>query len=184
MENPRENLETSEERGQRFMKLYMSVQRRLFGFVLSLVPNSSDADDIVQETVSIMWSKFDEFEPGTNFAAWALCIARYQVLTYRKRKKTKQRRFSEQAIEAIQDISDSNGVQGEEYLDTLHRCLKKLKDNERKILYFRYEVGATLRTVAERTSLNINTLYSTLSRIHTALLNCIRRSIAQEEGGQ
>ena len=178
--NP-ESFESSDERGHRFMKLYVGAQRRLFGFVLSLVPSSSDADDIVQKTASIMWSKFDEFEEGTDFAAWALCIARYQILTYRKRKKVKQRRFSDKAMDAIEVISESSFTEEDKLQEYLPHCLEKLKDNERKILYFRYEVGATLRSVAERVDMNINTLYSALNRIHVMLLHCIHRSMAQEE---
>ncbi|MBN2514286.1 MAG: hypothetical protein JXB18_15210, partial [Sedimentisphaerales bacterium] len=99
------------DRGQQFMTLYMGVQRRLFGYVLSHIPNSSDADDIVQETVSIMWSEFDKYKTGTNFAAWALCIARYQILSYRKQITKKNRLFSSQAIEAIQNVAESTDNQ-------------------------------------------------------------------------
>lgn len=169
------------DRGQHFMRLYMVIQRRLYGFVLSLAPNATDADDIVQETVSVMWSKFDEFEPGTDFAAWAFCIARYQTLTYRRRKKSQPRQFTDQAIEAIDNISTSKTEHEDARKDALDQCLAKLKDNDRKVLYLRYEVGSTLRNVAERLDQNINTLYSTLSRIHIALLNCIRRTMSKEE---
>ena len=163
------------------MNLYVEIQRRLFGFVLSQIPNPSDADDIVQETVSIMWSKFNEYKPGTNFAAWALCLARYQILTYRKQTTKKNRMFSQQAIEAIQDIAESTKSQEHERQEALRLCLDKLGEKERKILYFRYEIGATLRTVSERLNMNINTLYNALGRIHIALLKCVRRNMVQKE---
>jgi RNA polymerase sigma-70 factor (ECF subfamily) len=176
-----DKFDISEDHGQHFMRLYMSAQRRLFGYVLSLVPNHTDADDIVQETVSIMWSKFGEYEPGTDFAAWALRIAHYRVLTYWKRKKMKEKKFSVGAIEAIKEVAESNTKQEDKRIDALRNCLKKLPERDRKILSLRYEVGATLKSVAERLDHNINTLYSTLSRIHIKLLNCIRRAMVQEE---
>ncbi len=181
MVNPSDTLSSSDDRGQQFMKLYMGVQRRLYSFVLSMVPSPVDADDIVQETVSVMWTKFDEFEIGTDFAAWALCIARYQIMNYRKRKITTQKRFSNQTIESIQAVVEAGSEQDDERRELLRRCLKKLKDNERKILYFRYEVGSTLRIVAERMGLNINTAYSALSRIHVLLLKCIRKNMIDRE---
>lgn len=166
------------DRGKHFMMLYMSVQRRLYGYVMSSIPNPSDADDIVQETVSIMWSEFDKFQPGTNFAAWALCIARYQILTYRKQITKKKRVFSEQAMEAIQEVAETTNNLEQERQKALQHCLDKLGEKERKILSFRYEIGATLRTVSERLNINNNTLYNVLGRIHITLLNCVRKNMA------
>lgn len=35
------------------MKLFLQSERRVLGFILSLVPNLSDAEDLLQETFSI-----------------------------------------------------------------------------------------------------------------------------------
>ncbi len=166
------------DRGKHFMMLYMSVQRRLYGYVMSSIPNPSDADDLVQETVSIMWSEFDKFQPGTNFAAWALCIARYQIMSYRKQITKKKRVFSEQAMEAIQEVAETTSNLEQERQKALQHCLDKLGEKERKILSFRYEIGATLRTVSEQLNINNNTLYNVLGRIHITLLNCVRKNMA------
>ncbi len=160
------------------MTLYSGIQRRLYGYILSGIPNPSDADDIVQETASIMWSEFDKYQPGTNFAAWALCIARYQILTYRKQITKKKRVFSIQAIEAIQEVAEATNNLEQERQKALQLCLDKLGEKERKILCLRYEIGATLRTVSERLNINNNTLYNLLGRIHVTLLNCVRKNMA------
>ncbi|MBN2511493.1 MAG: sigma-70 family RNA polymerase sigma factor [Sedimentisphaerales bacterium] len=181
-EKDTQNFNQADERGQRFMKLYMSIQRYLYGFVLSLVANSSDADDIVQETVSVMWIKFDEFEPGTDFAAWAVSIARYRIMNYRQRMQTDKRRFSRHAVEAIDEIAASNKKKDDLRQDTLRQCMKKLSKRDQQVLYLRYEIGATLRNVAGRLGQNTNTLYSHLNRIHIALLHCIERMMSDREG--
>ena len=73
---------------EQFMRLFLQSERRILGFILSLVPNLSDAEDLMQETCSIMWSKIDQFEPGTDFTAWGISIARYRVLTYRRKTQS------------------------------------------------------------------------------------------------
>ncbi len=45
------------------------TQRRLRAFVLSLAPDFSAADDVLQETFLVVTRKAAEFEPGTNFFA-------------------------------------------------------------------------------------------------------------------
>jgi DNA-directed RNA polymerase specialized sigma24 family protein len=56
------------------------TQRRLRVFVLSLAPDFSAADDVLQETFLVVTRKAAESEPGTNFFAWARRIATFKVL--------------------------------------------------------------------------------------------------------
>jgi RNA polymerase sigma-70 factor, ECF subfamily len=83
-------------REERYLGLLLAHQRRIFAYVLALVPHWSDAEDVVQETSAVLWRKFDEFTPGTDFNAWALSIARYQVMNFRKKQRRGPARLSEQ----------------------------------------------------------------------------------------
>ena len=42
----------------RFVQLYTTVQRRLYGYILSLIPDFTAVDDILQDTVMVMWREF------------------------------------------------------------------------------------------------------------------------------
>lgn len=170
-----------EERGECFMKLYVSVQSRLYGYVISLVPDASAVEDVIQETVAYMWSHFEEFQPGTNFAAWAVSVARNKVYDYIKQSQKKKRYFSHQTMQRIEEVIEKRTDPIDDRLDVLRQCISKLPEKDRKILIFRYELGATLKSVSERVGQNINTLYNRLYQIRIALLNCVRREKAQEE---
>ena len=52
-----------------FGRLFVQYQPRIYGYIRSLVADRSDAEDMLQETASVLWQKFDEFTPGTNFLA-------------------------------------------------------------------------------------------------------------------
>jgi RNA polymerase sigma-70 factor (ECF subfamily) len=58
-----------------FLRLLMANQNRIYAFILTLVPNWSDADDIMQEAAETMWSKFQQSQPINNFSAWGIKIA-------------------------------------------------------------------------------------------------------------
>lgn len=73
-------------RVEQFMALYSSHQRRLYLYTTTLLPAASDADDIFQEANLVLWQKFDQYEDGTNFFAWACKIIRYKVLQHREKK--------------------------------------------------------------------------------------------------
>ena len=50
-----------------FMRLYSQYETRIRGYVRSLVPRWSDAEDITQQCNLIIWEQFHKYEPGTNF---------------------------------------------------------------------------------------------------------------------
>lgn len=177
----KEILETAEDRGARFMKLYTHIQRRLYGYVVTLVPESSDVDDIIQATVAVMWKNFDHFEPGTDFAAWALCIAKNQIYNYIQRKKNKKKVFSLKTLQEIEVTAEQKARDVDRRLDVLRRCIEKLSSRDRQLLTLRYEVGATLKNVSERVEQSVNTLYSRLYKIRIALLCCVQKTMRRED---
>jgi len=62
---------SSEERVKDFMRLFTSNEPRLRAFAMSLIPNWADAEDVMQQANLVLWSKFEQFELGTDFYAWA-----------------------------------------------------------------------------------------------------------------
>lgn len=90
-----------DESRRQFVRLLTQHQRRVYGYILKLVVNWNDADEILQETNLRLWEEFDRFEPGTDFAAWGIRVAHYQILTWRKKRDRSRLVFDEQAIQAI-----------------------------------------------------------------------------------
>jgi RNA polymerase sigma-70 factor (ECF subfamily) len=56
--------------GREFIRLLTANQSRIYAYIVSLVPNFNDADDIMQETTTMMWERKEDFESGTDFVAW------------------------------------------------------------------------------------------------------------------
>src|SRR5207249_11545384 len=57
-----------------FLPLFLQNQRRLYAYILTLLPNRADADDVLQEASLVMWDKFDERAPPSDFTAWGCRI--------------------------------------------------------------------------------------------------------------
>ena len=72
---------------QKFLGYYVQNQKRIYGYILSVVSNWSDVEDILQDTTSLMWKKFDEFTEGTSFSGWGIQIAKYKVLEFRRKNR-------------------------------------------------------------------------------------------------
>jgi RNA polymerase sigma-70 factor, ECF subfamily len=162
----------------RFVRALSRHSRQIFGFILTLSPSRSDAEDIFQDTSVAMWRKFNTFEEGTNFRAWACQVAYLEVLGYR-RKKGKQQLLYEEAFQALaRDALLLTVEETEHREDALANCLQKLAKSDRKLIERRYYAAQTPRQIAEHGSKSVHSVYRSLSRIHDALLECVQRSLS------
>lgn len=171
-----------EERKTRFTSLFNEHKRGLFTYLLALTGNFTAAEDALQEASIVMWQKFPEFQEGTNFAAWARKIACHMALRSRKEASRQLPLFSSRFIDAITEASMAGEEQRGCRSRALKRCVRKLSQNDRELLTYRYgDEGLTAKDVAETLKRPANTVYKALRRIRAGLLECIERTIAREE---
>ena len=79
---------------------------RLKSYILTLVPNLADAEQIAQETSLRLWEQFDRYDPSLgDFSAWARTIAHFQVMTYRKKLSRERIVFSSALIDALAETA-------------------------------------------------------------------------------
>ena len=83
-----------------FVALLTSVQLPLSIYVRSLMPGVSMAKDVAQQASMKIWENRNDYQPGTNFKAWAFSIARYEVLNFRKRSARDARHVSSRSGQA------------------------------------------------------------------------------------
>lgn len=162
-----------------FVQLFTKSQRRLFLFILAQVSNLTDAEEILQDTNVIIWSKFHQFQLGTSFFAWAGKIASYEILKHRDRLRVAQRiRFSDEflsrvAAEAI-ELNDELELRREALSD----CLRNLKPVDRELIQARYSPGENGLRVADHLGRPANSVYQSIGRIRKALFDCVTRRLA------
>jgi RNA polymerase sigma-70 factor (ECF subfamily) len=161
-----------------FLRLFLQHQRRIYGLILALVPNGPDADDILQETSAVLWQKFDEFDPGSNFAAWALRIARYQVMAYYTTKRRQRARLSDETLDAVVERLASRTEREDARSIALDGCLADLPEEDRRLIELRYRGGASVLDVARSSGRTVEAAYKALHRAHERLLQCMRGKLA------
>jgi len=160
-----------------FFALFTEHTRRIYGHIRTLVPNQADAEDIFQETSAILWEKFEDFELGTNFAAWACQIAYYRVLNYRHQKGRQPIAFSDEFLEVLdQEITAMSDLLTSQH-KALADCYKKLQANDRRLIDGRYRDGASVKDLAAEIGKPLRTTYRMLERIYAILLDCIQLTL-------
>ena len=162
---------------EEFVVLLARHERLLGAYVMTMVPQASDADDILQESKVVMWRAFAQFELGTNFAAWARKICFHQVLAFRKRRHRDRLDFSETFLHAVAEEMEQSSDRLQQREHALQSCLAKLSADHRQVLALRYHEDLELEDMAVRLGRTTTALYRLLSRIRQSLHGCITQSL-------
>ncbi len=170
-----------EERRTAFARLFAEHDRWLYAYLMSLLGNPADAQEVFQEVCVVLWKDYTRFQLGTSFMKWASVIALNQVRRFRRSQKRRPSMLSDGVIEMLA----TEAIERADLLDArrsaLHHCLERLRPQDRDLVKQCYS-GAygSLRDAAERLGRPANTVYKAMARIRRALHDCINRTLAGE----
>jgi RNA polymerase sigma-70 factor, ECF subfamily len=168
---------------RQFLALWTESARRIFAFILTVLPNWNDAEDLLQDTSALLWERFDQYRPGSDFVAWGCRVAYLKVLEFRRSRK-KAVCFTDSLTSALSDLaqreSDSLSLRGEALVD----CMQKLAQRDHELITLRYTPGATVRSVAAQINKSVDATYKALNRVHDQLFDCVQTTLREEEGNR
>lgn len=164
-----------------FVRTLISSQTRIYAYIVSLVPNRADADEVFQECCIVLWSKRNEFTPGTSFMSWACQIALNKVFSLRKSRARDRLVFDPEFLHAISEERLVSEQRLQDRSAALKHCIDKLKPRDRELIDGWYRYRGTTKNMAEQLGRPIDTVYKALKRIRGVLFSCVSRSLASGE---
>ncbi len=164
-----------------FVALLTEHQSALRFYVASLLPGNPSVADIAQQANATIWRKRADFEIGTNFKAWVFSIARYEVLSFRKREVRDSRLvFSDELEEVMAEELPLIADQVQERQSALRGCLTKLRSVDRELIQSRYFSSESLQDYADQVGRSVGGLKVTLHRLRNQLQTCIEKQLKVE----
>jgi RNA polymerase sigma-70 factor, ECF subfamily len=172
---------TIEDTTATFTRLWTKHQPRIFGYIHTLIPNWADAEEVLQETGVVLWKKFAQFDPDSDFTRWGCGVAYFEVLKYRERIAVANRRFGDAFLELV-------AKQTVVLMDTLapmqtalNHCVEKLPISDRRLLALRYDSDSTTDCIATKLQRSPDGIRKSLRRVHRALFECVERWRRRQE---
>ena len=163
---------------EEFVREFTRSQRYLYLFVLAQIGKSHDADEILQNTNLVIWTKFSQFQPGTNFLSWSYQIASFEVMKFRQKAQRSKLLFDDDVLSGIAQSLDRTPGVWESRWQALEQCLQKLHATDQQIIRKRYLNGLSGKELADAVGRPVNSLYQSIGRIRKSLLACINRELA------
>ena len=169
-----------------FDELLARNQQKLYNYILFVVRDPEQANDVFQETFVKVITKLQEgkYTDSGKFSFWLSRIAHNVIMdTYRQTK-------SEHIVEASEDndltklrtqdlmeMNRENEYVNSQIMKDVRHLMDTLPAPQREVVYMRYYQDLSFKEIAEATGVSINT---SLGRMRYALIN-MRRLAKQHE---
>jgi RNA polymerase sigma-70 factor (ECF subfamily) len=141
-----------------FSDLYLVYYRRLMRFLARLTRNPADAEEVVNDTLWIVWSKAADFRNASRVSTWIFGIAYRRSLKMLRRSMAYERAILREqlAVDAVTFVESKAGEERE----ALRHALAQLTAEQRRVMEFAYFLGYSCAEIAEIVRVPVNTVKS------------------------
>ena len=160
---------------EEFVLFLTEAQQRLYGFILKRLVDHHQSNEVLQLTNIVLCRKANDFEKGTNFMAWALTVANFQILSFRKKKSRDRLIFSNETFDQIVEEDGKRSDDTSSRLFHLKECLKKIDKENIKLLKMKYEQRLPFKEIASTSNKTSNAIRIQVHRIRNQLMNCVEK---------
>mgnify|MGYP003422853163 FL=1 len=157
-----------------FDRLYALAAPKLFGVLLRILNERSEAEDALQEVFVKIWSRADRYAQSDGSAlGWLCAIARNHAID-----KVRARQKPSQPIDEAYDIADDapdpermavSAGEGRR----IDRCMDELGRDKADAVRLAYVEGRSYEELAARFSVPLNTMRTWLRRSLMKLKECL-----------
>jgi RNA polymerase sigma factor (sigma-70 family) len=156
------------------LEIYKRYYRAMYNTALRILNNSFDAEDMMQESFLIAFTKLGTFKGEVTFGAWLKRIVINKCLTQLKKNK----RLEEVKLEVARE--ESIGIESHDYTDVnvnqILNTINQLKENYRVAITLHLIEGFDYEEVSQIMNISYENSRTTVSRAK----NKLRQLLCQE----
>jgi len=149
-----------------FDVIYRTYSKRLFGFVLQIIKNDSDAEEIVQEVFIKIWESRHQIDNFSLFDSYLFTIAYNKTISL-IRKRLSEKKYIDH-IKSLQNVTETTGT----FDDSEFRILSEqvnffvgqLPSRQREVFTLHRREGLAYREIAEKMNISENTVENHMAR--------------------
>jgi len=150
--------------------LYLLYADNVFGFVLAIVRDEHDAEDLTSEVFARLPRALGHYKPGaTPFAAWLLRVARNAALDHLRAQRSVP-------LAEVHASGETAELQARERLAGLRMAFEALPDDQRQVMLLRLIAGLTPTEVAEQLGRSVDAIHALQHRARRRLRSELTQS--------
>jgi RNA polymerase sigma-70 factor (ECF subfamily) len=168
------------------LRLLVEQRSSLFAFILSIVRDFDQAEDVFQDESVVICEHYADFRLGTDFGAWSREIARRRILAVHRKSRKSPQLLPEESLRQIQAGFDAVTSEApgevEARRKALRHCMQGLESFAARLLALRDVEGFGLERLAADLERHPESIRKSLYRTRQVHRECIERRLRMEGG--
>jgi RNA polymerase sigma-70 factor (ECF subfamily) len=156
-----------------FAARWTAAQPAIAAFVRSLVPDLTSAEEVLQRVAVALVRRYDRYDQARPFVAWAIGVAKFEVMYFRRQQATDRHIFDDELVEKVAESYQEMSEKFNPRREALTKCLEELDGRSRRVLHLRYADGMTTPCIAEEMKITVAAVRMLLWRVRNALRRCM-----------
>lgn len=164
-----------------FLRLLLRSEREILRYIMAIVPQAGDAQEVFQETAIALWKQIDKYDPSKTFTPWACRFAANKAKEHLRRIGRWNGFLNEDIASMLLARREELAPALDQRVVPLRDCLNELTKNNRGLIEKYYFDQASVEETASEVGRSVAATYKSLQRIRTALMECINGKLAIQE---
>ena len=160
-----------------FLRQFLPNEGLLRAYLRAATRDPNEAEDLLQEVSAVLWDKFDSYDETRPFRAWALGVARLQVLKWRQKAARSREVLSDEALDLLENAALAAAEAAEERRAHLRDCVALLPAHLKDVVRLRYLEELPVSELAARIRKSAAAVEMILVRTRRALRECVDRKL-------
>jgi len=167
----------NEDQQIRFTQLWTEAQPTVSQYVASLIRDQWAVRDIVQSTSLALLRKFSEYDENRPFVAWALGVAKFEILGHRRDLARNRMISDSEFLDLYTQGWADRAPQINNEAAVLQDCIRELNGRAQQIVRLRYAEDHTSEDIAGTLDLTAANVRAILKRTREALQRCVEKQV-------
>ena len=149
------------------------AQRTVAAFVRSLITDFHQSEEVLQRVAVILVRKYEQYDPGRPFVAWAIGCAKIEALTFLRERGTDRLLFDNALVDQIAESYEQTEQNKSPVSRFLDECVEELDGRSRRAIQLRYTNNLRSVNIAREMQISDGAARMLLSRARTLLRKCV-----------
>jgi RNA polymerase sigma-70 factor (ECF subfamily) len=162
-----------------FETLYERYFQRVFSFAYSRLRNRADAEEVAQDTFTVVFRSIDAFKGQSSLLSWIYGIARNTVNNQIRRSRAHAQRVERAQADALGSGRSHDAFTPEDRL-SFRRCADKVEEAltsvtswQAEVFMMRHFENMPIQEIADRTCRSNDAIRSSLYRVKRLVVEAI-----------
>jgi RNA polymerase sigma-70 factor, ECF subfamily len=165
----------TKERQNEFTTLWSGAYPVVAAYTASLVTDHHQTEEVLSRIAITVVRKFQQYDPTRSFTAWAIGIARYEILKFRRERARDRHLFAQDLLETIGDRCVALSEETATYGDSLRECLEHVQGRAAAALAMCYGENLHSADIGRRLQMTAGAVRTMLHRARDVVRRCIEQ---------